>query len=106
MWGADLTTTLTSEGQVAVFVAVDHYSAECVGIHAARRATRFEALEPIRRGCGAVGVPRLKLRAAGTPGKPRLSKATLPLSRLLRASLQHLEQELGAEHLEAGSYAA
>jgi putative transposase len=33
-----------------VFVAVDHYSAECVGIHAARRATRFEALEPIRQG--------------------------------------------------------
>src|SRR3954447_2006032 len=50
MWGTDLTTTLTGEGQVAVFVAVDHYSAECVGLHAARRATRFEALEPIRQG--------------------------------------------------------
>ena len=50
MWGTDLTTTITGEGQVAVFVAVDHYSAECVGIHAARRATRFEALEPIRQG--------------------------------------------------------
>src|SRR3954453_22963573 len=50
MWGTDLTTTLTGEGQVAVFVAVDHYSAECVGIHAARRAPRFEAPEPIRQG--------------------------------------------------------
>ena len=50
MWGTDLTTTITGEGQVAVFVAVDHSSAECVGIHAARRATRFEALEPIRQG--------------------------------------------------------
>src|SRR3954468_6051112 len=50
MWGTDLTTTITGEGQVAVFVAVDHYSAECVGIHAARRATRFEAPEPIRQG--------------------------------------------------------
>ncbi len=50
MWGTDLTTTITHEGQVAVFVAVDHCSAECVGIHAARRATRFEALEPIRQG--------------------------------------------------------
>jgi putative transposase len=50
MWGTDLTTTLTGEGQVAVFVAVDHCSAECVGIHAARHATRFEALEPIRQG--------------------------------------------------------
>ena len=50
MWGTDLTTTVTGEGQVAVFVAVDHCSAECVGIHAAHRATRFEALEPIRQG--------------------------------------------------------
>ena len=50
MWGTDLTTTWTGEGQAAVFIAVDHHSAECVGIHAARRATRFEALEPIRQG--------------------------------------------------------
>jgi putative transposase len=50
MWGTDLTTTLTGEGQAAVFVAIDHCSAECVGIHAAARATRFEALEPIRQG--------------------------------------------------------
>ncbi len=50
MWGTDLTTTITGEGQVAVFVAVDHWSAECVGIHAARQANRFEALEPIRQG--------------------------------------------------------
>ena len=50
MWGADFTTVLTGEGQAAVFVAVDHCSAECIGIHAARQATRFEALEPIRQG--------------------------------------------------------
>jgi putative transposase len=50
MWGTDLTTTLTGEGQAAVFVAVDHCSADCVGIHAALRATRFEALEPVRQG--------------------------------------------------------
>jgi putative transposase len=50
MWGTDLTTTITGEGQAAVFIAVDHCSAECVGIHAAQRATRFEALEPIRQG--------------------------------------------------------
>jgi len=50
MWGTDLTTTIIGEGQVAVFIAIDHCSAECVGIHAAQRATRFEALEPIRQG--------------------------------------------------------
>ena len=50
MWGTDLTTTWTEEGPAAVFIAVDHCSAACVGIHAAARATRFEALEPIRQG--------------------------------------------------------
>jgi putative transposase len=50
MWGTDLTSALTGEGQAAIFVAVDHGSTECVGIHAARHATRFEALEPIRQG--------------------------------------------------------
>lgn len=51
MWGTDLTTTVTTrEGTVAIFVAIDHCSAECVGIHAAKRATRFEALEPIHQG--------------------------------------------------------
>ena len=50
MWGTDLTAIWTNEGQAAVFVAIDHRSAECVGIHAAARATRFEALEPIRQG--------------------------------------------------------
>ena len=49
MWGTDLTTTVTGEGQAAVFVAVDHCSAECVGIHASRGADRFEALEPVRQ---------------------------------------------------------
>ncbi len=59
MWGTDMTTTWTAEGQVAVFVAIDHHNAECVGIHAARRGTRFEALEPLRQGVrrhfGAIG---------------------------------------------------
>ena len=50
MWGTDLTTTWTGEGQAAVFIAIDHCSADCVGIHAALQATRFEALEPIRQG--------------------------------------------------------
>ena len=49
MWGTDLTTTVTGEGQAAVFVAVDHCSAECVGIHASLDANRFEALEPVRQ---------------------------------------------------------
>ncbi len=50
MWGTDLTTTFTGEGQAAVFIAIDHFTAECVGIHASSRATRFEVLVPIRQG--------------------------------------------------------
>ena len=60
MWGTDMTATVTMQhGQVAVFVAVDDCSAECVGIHAALRGTRQEALLPVRQGVvarfGAVG---------------------------------------------------
>ena len=50
MWGIDATAGWTEEGPATVFVAVDHFTAECVGIHAARRGTRFEALEPLRQG--------------------------------------------------------
>lgn len=50
MWGTDATATLTLEdGQATVFIAVDHCTAECIGIHAAKVGTRFEALEPIRQ---------------------------------------------------------
>jgi putative transposase len=51
MWGTDATATFTeAEGAVTVFAAIDHCTAECVGIHVVKRATRFEALEPIRQG--------------------------------------------------------
>ena len=33
-----------------VVVAVDHCTTECIGLHAAKRGSRFEALEPIRQG--------------------------------------------------------
>ena len=60
MWGTDMTATVTVQhGQVAVFVAVDHCSAECLRLHAARGGTRHEALEPVRQGVrarfGAIG---------------------------------------------------
>ena len=51
MWGTDMTTTLTTdEGTAGIFFAIDHCSLELVGIHAAKRGTRFEALEPLRQG--------------------------------------------------------
>ena len=50
MWGIDATAGWTDEGLATVFIAVDHFTAACVGIHAARRGTRFEALEPLHQG--------------------------------------------------------
>lgn len=70
MWATDATATMTLEdGQVTVFIAVDHCTAECVGIHAAKPGTRYEALEPVnqavRERFGAIGeevATGLKLR--------------------------------------------
>jgi putative transposase len=51
MWGTDATATSTeAEGNVTIFAAIDHCTAECVGIHAVKKASRFEALEPVRQG--------------------------------------------------------
>lgn len=51
MWGTDMTQTITTdEGKAYVFVAVGHSNSEIAGIHAARSANRFEALEPVRQG--------------------------------------------------------
>ena len=51
MWGIDATTTLTRyEGAISVFVMIDHATAECVGLHAARRGTRHEAIETLKQG--------------------------------------------------------
>lgn len=51
IWGTDMTTTMTvREGNASIFFAVDHCCLECLGIHAAKHGTRFEALEPVRQG--------------------------------------------------------
>jgi transposase InsO family protein len=49
-WGTDLTGTWTAQdGGVSVMLTIDHHTAEILGIHAAKRATRWEALEPVRQ---------------------------------------------------------
>ncbi len=51
MWGTDATAAVTVlEGAATIFAAIDHCTAECVGIHAAHHGDRFEALEPLRQG--------------------------------------------------------
>ena len=51
MWGTDATQAWTRrDGTATVFVAIDHFVGDVVGIPAARPGTRFEALEPIYQG--------------------------------------------------------
>lgn len=55
LWGMDATSCVTRrDGTATVFVVVDHCAAECIGIHAARPGTRFEAVEPLRQGVRAI----------------------------------------------------
>jgi putative transposase len=55
MWGMDATSCLTRrEGTATVFVVVDHCASECIGIHAAKPGTRFEAVKPLRQGIQAL----------------------------------------------------
>jgi putative transposase len=50
VWASVHTMTVTVEdGAATVFVAADHCTTECMGLHAAKKATRFEALEPLRQ---------------------------------------------------------
>jgi len=51
MWGTDGARVETVEqGLVWVFVAVEHWNAECVGWHVAKKGDRYAALEPIAMG--------------------------------------------------------
>ena len=51
MWGTDMTTTVTgARERPACSWPSDHCTTECIGLHAAKRGTRVEALEPIRQG--------------------------------------------------------
>ena len=55
-------TVTIEEGRAYVFVAVEHANSEIIGIHAARSANRFEALEPVRQGVYRIG--------ASAPSRP------------------------------------
>ena len=75
MWGTDMTATVTvAEGAAFVFVAVDHCATACIGLHAAKRGNRFEAL-----GADSLGHPgtlrrhrRRRGPRAASPARPRV----------------------------------
>ena len=60
MWGTDGTRVFTvDQGWCWIFVAVEHWNAECLGWHVCKTGSRYAALEPIAAGLtrayGAVG---------------------------------------------------
>ena len=66
MWGTDMSATVTvGEGAAFVFVAVDHCTTECIGLHAAKSGSRFEALERSARASGNASAPSPKSVASG-----------------------------------------
>ena len=51
MWGTDATQVFTLEdGYGWIFVALEHWNAECVGFNVCKVGDRFAALEPIAQG--------------------------------------------------------
>ncbi len=51
MWGTDGARVFTAEeGWGWIFVAVEHWNAECMGIHVCKKGTRMAALEPVAQG--------------------------------------------------------
>jgi putative transposase len=51
MWGTDGAKVFTvEEGWGWLFVAVEHWTAECMGWHVCKQGTRFAALEPVSQG--------------------------------------------------------
>lgn len=51
MWGTDATKVFTAEdGYGWVFVAVEHWNAECMGTHVCKKGDRMAALEPVAQG--------------------------------------------------------
>jgi len=51
MWGTDGARVFTAEeGYGWIFVAVEHWNAECVGVHVCKKGNRMAALEPVAQG--------------------------------------------------------
>lgn len=51
IWATDGTNVQTvDEGKVWIFVAVDHFNTECLGVHVCKEGNRFAALQPFAMG--------------------------------------------------------
>ena len=100
MWGTDATATLLLDGQQAtIFGVYDHCTCELMGIHAALRADRYEAMVPLHQACrsafGNVG----QAIAAGL--KLRHDNGSQFVSRAFQAELRFLGMESSPSFVRA-----
>ena len=105
MWGTDSTPIELHEGPVYVFVVVDHFTSECVGIHASRTREAADGLVPvldaIRERFGSLGrgvATGLTIRHDHGPNYYRdhlFREALLPLGVDLSRILPHQPQGNG-----------
>lgn len=66
MWGPDATRVASQDdGWGCLFVALDHYCGDVVGLNLAKKGDRFQALEPIRQGLRKFYGPPAKDQARG-----------------------------------------
>ena len=100
MWGTDATATMLLDGQQAtIFGIYDHCTCELLGIHAALRADRFEAIVPLHQACrasfGGVG----KAIASGL--KLRHDNGSQFISRAFQAELRFLGMDSSPSFVRA-----
>ena len=100
MWGTDATATMLLDGQQAtIFGIYDHCTCELLGIHAALRADRYEAIVPLHQACrasfGGVG----KAIAAGL--KLRHDNGSQFISRAFQAELRFLGMDSSPSFVRA-----
>ena len=89
MWGTDATQVALRSGLLVwVFLAVDHFNAELVGVHASLSGDRYQAFEPIRQGVTALMGPVGEGVAAGLA--VRHDHGSQYMSRAFQAELRFL----------------
>ncbi len=100
MWGTDATATMLLDGQQAtIFGIYDHCTCELLGIHAALRADRYEAIVPLHQACrasfGGVG------KAIADGLKLRHDNGSQFISRAFQAELRFLGMDSSPSFVRA-----
>jgi len=100
MWGTDATATMLLDGQQAtIFGIYDHCTCELLGIHAALKADRYEAIVPLHQACrasfGGVG------RAIAAGLKLRHDNGSQFISRAFQAELRFLGMDSSPSFVRA-----